>query len=197
MEPADEPRKYLVDMKARAHVELDRVARGVGDPERLHYLIEQIAEALRSGGPFEVRDSVPLGEVVAGRIREYRKLAGWTQQELATVAAEVGLKWSRQTVAEVENEYRKVSIGELVIVAALFGVPMVALLVPGEWDVHVGVGAGAPVFEHELLELLIGPDGDGREVGSDWEAAQSLLGPGHSHLAADIERRRGRPEKES
>lgn len=101
------------------------------------------------------------------RLKEHRAGAGWTQARLAEAMAQLGFQWSRQQVAEVEAGTRRVTDRELLGLAALYGVPVLAFLSPadGEWVEFPGVGSLDPGVVRELLS------GEG---GPDWEAAREV-----------------------
>jgi transcriptional regulator with XRE-family HTH domain len=73
---------------------------------------------------------VPLAEVVADRVRSHRERLQWTQDELAAQMSLIGFNWNRVTVAEAEGKGRgrRVTVEELLGLAALFGVGVVHLL---------------------------------------------------------------------
>ncbi len=64
-------------------------------------------------------DAVPLGRVISGRLRELR--AGVPQETVAAEARQLGLDWSRATVADIELGRRQLSIGELLLLPEIFG----------------------------------------------------------------------------
>jgi len=177
------------EAQVAARQELERVLQRRGDRSRLNYLLDRIEER---HDPFAVRSATPIHEITALRIRMLRKLAGWTQEELAAVVARAGAPWSRQTVADIENLKRRVSVSECLVLGALFGVPALSLMLTAEPGSVTRLESGQELNEELLFELLVGPEANAEPVGSDWEAARTLLGPGLQELAADLEHRRGR-----
>jgi transcriptional regulator with XRE-family HTH domain len=122
----------------------------------------------RVNGPGEAESrTVTTDEVRVARLKEHRAGAGWTQARLAEAMAQLGFQWSRQQVAEVEAGTRRVTDRELLGLAALYGVPVLAFLRPAddEWVEFPGVGSLDPGVVRELLS------GEG---GPDWEAARGV-----------------------
>ncbi len=78
-----------------------------------------------------------LEATVAAGVRRHRIEAGWTQGRLAEAARGLGLGWKRITVVEMETGRRKLGLRELLIVAAMFGVPVVDLLVPEDEEATI------------------------------------------------------------
>ena len=74
------------------------------------------------------RVPVPAEQVVAANIKAWRRAAGLTQGDLAGEMAALGWHWYKQTAGRVERNERKVRIGELVDLAAVFGVTAAELL---------------------------------------------------------------------
>ena len=72
---------------------------------------------------------VTVTDVVAAAIRTIRDNAELTQAEMARLMVKAGfVTWKRITVAEVESGKRKLSIEEMMGVAALFDVPVAFLM---------------------------------------------------------------------
>jgi transcriptional regulator with XRE-family HTH domain len=73
--------------------------------------------------------SQTVEDFLANQIKEVRSRRDWTQDELARRARELGLAdWTRSVVAAIEHRNRRLSIGELVAVAALLGTSLPDLL---------------------------------------------------------------------
>jgi len=67
----------------------------------------------------------PLEDFLAERVREVRSSKGWTQDELARRARDLGLsEWTRSVVAAIEHRNRRLSLGEAVTLAALLEVSL-------------------------------------------------------------------------
>jgi transcriptional regulator with XRE-family HTH domain len=62
---------------------------------------------------------VTLGEVVGKNVQRLRRLSGFGQADLGE---EIGLGWTRDTVANIETGRRQLSIEELFELAAFFGI---------------------------------------------------------------------------
>lgn len=83
------------------------------------------AQLEESGGP----TILSFGDVAARNLKRLRTEAGRTQAELAEDMNRIGFRqWSRVTVAEAESTKRKLSLEELLGLAALFDRPVVGLL---------------------------------------------------------------------
>ncbi|HLK78282.1 MAG TPA: helix-turn-helix transcriptional regulator [Streptosporangiaceae bacterium] len=70
----------------------------------------------------------PSEQAVAARLRELRLAAGLSQSGLAERMAGLGWPWHQQTVNQAENRKRKLRLGELVDLAAIYGIPPARLL---------------------------------------------------------------------
>jgi transcriptional regulator with XRE-family HTH domain len=71
--------------------------------------------------------------VIAQRVKEVRRLHGWSASRLAEEMARVGVAWDRSIVANLENGRRPyVTVEELLTLAAALGVHPVDLVVPPE-----------------------------------------------------------------
>ena len=66
--------------------------------------------------------------IFARRLREVRRQAGVTQQQLASRMTEVGHKLHRSAVAKIELGERPVTIGEAVQLAGILGAPLMELV---------------------------------------------------------------------
>jgi transcriptional regulator with XRE-family HTH domain len=114
-------------------------------------------------------DVIDLAQVVARRVRDHRIEAGLTQAKLAAEMAFLGFdKWTRVTVAEVENGTRKATLDELLGLATLYSVPMVEFLLPevSETVQHALLGE---VEGHAIRQMVMGPSS-----GPDWAPAVRL-----------------------
>jgi transcriptional regulator with XRE-family HTH domain len=69
-------------------------------------------------------------EVFRERLREVRRLKGWTQQQLADVLTDAGLKLDATAVTRLERGTRGVALDEVVAIAAALGVSPLHLIVP-------------------------------------------------------------------
>ncbi|MCX5270986.1 helix-turn-helix domain-containing protein [Streptomyces virginiae] len=72
----------------------------------------------------------PVG-VIGERTRQLRQRKGWTAAELGDRMSDLGVKWDRSIVANLENGRRKsVSVGELLGLAMALDVAPVHILIP-------------------------------------------------------------------
>lgn len=71
-----------------------------------------------------------ISEVVRARVGEIRKLRRLAQKEVAERMADIGFAWHRQTVGQVEAGTRKLTVDEVVGLAAVLGTTVRQLLSP-------------------------------------------------------------------
>jgi transcriptional regulator with XRE-family HTH domain len=123
------------------------------------------------------RQDVTFGDVVARRIGQLREQAGadWTQARLAQAMNDLGFAWQRITVAEVEGGARKVTLEELLGLAALYGVPLVTFLLPKDSE-SVQFPRIGRIEPAAVRELILGADSEASQGGQDWKAAADLAG---------------------
>jgi hypothetical protein len=76
------------------------------------------------------------------------------------------------TVTEVENTKRRVSLEELLGLAALYSMPLAWFLEPGEND-HLRF-QGRVLVPDVWRELVLGPDAQIGAAGLDWDAAKQV-----------------------
>lgn len=93
----------------------------------------------RTGPPERAR---AMHEVLAERVREYRRRRGWSQQDLANEMAKLGYRINRVTLAKLEaggTRAENASLLEVLVVAAALDVPPPLLLLPlgDDVDVHL------------------------------------------------------------
>ncbi len=94
-------------------------------------------------------------DFLADQIREIRAQRGWTQDELARRARELGLtEWTRSVVAALEHRNRRLSVGELVVVGAILEMSLPDLLraAPDE----LLVGPGLTISKEAMISALAG-----------------------------------------
>ncbi len=130
-------------------------------------------------------------EIIAENIRNLRLEAGWTQQQLADAMTAIGFTWARETAVEVERTGRKVQLEEVVGIAALFGIPIMELLLP---DNQTAIVVGnASTDRGQLSELMLGRGGKIGNGGADWLAPLYIVGGGKTieRPAVDLWQNRG------
>ena len=118
------------------------IASGQDDGDNQQALSEAVDAALqaavvlerkkRGGASWSTPGEASFTEIIAENVRNLRLEAGWTQQQVADAMAEIGFNWSRETTVEIERTGRKVQLEELMGIAALFGVPVLELLMPDD-----------------------------------------------------------------
>jgi transcriptional regulator with XRE-family HTH domain len=70
-----------------------------------------------------------LAKALGHRVRVLRTGKGWSQLRLAELAVESGLReWRRPLIANLEAGHRRLDLGEAIVLASVFGVPLLDLL---------------------------------------------------------------------
>ncbi len=148
-------------------------------PPRLRRIAQGMAAELRARIAPE-RRAVTIQHVMGARLREHRTTAGWSQQRLAEAMVDLGHDtWSRVTVAEAEaGERRRISIEEMLSLAALFGVPGLSFILPAEGEDMVLAGHEEGVPAAVVEELILGAGGQVGTGGPHWPAAEALAPSG-------------------
>ena len=78
---------------------------------------------------------MPLpSEVFKVRLREARRLKGWTQQELAAALSRAGVELGEFAITRLENGKRGVSLDQAIAIAAVLGVSPLHMIVPLDDD---------------------------------------------------------------
>lgn len=124
--------------------------------------------------------------VIAERIREHRLKEGMTQASLAVALTRAGFDWKRITVAEVEaaasvnpdrrSGARRVTLEELLALAAIFRVPMVELMLPSPGREYLAWQQDRSLEASDVSELMLGRDGRIGVGGTTWAVADRVLG---------------------
>jgi transcriptional regulator with XRE-family HTH domain len=120
-----------------------------------------IAERTRRMSEAMIEDGtlrpVTFGEVVARSVKLLRERATITQQQLAVYMERLGfVSWKRITVAEVESGKRKLSIEEMVGLAALFDAPVASVLCAFESREALALNERWVVTSGQAQELVTG-----------------------------------------
>jgi hypothetical protein len=188
---------------------LGKLSRGQDAELELHRAVDAalrsaLASAARHRDSSWTRPfSATFGQVIGQNIKAHRNEAGWTQADLAAAMARMGFAWKRITLAEVEAADRRCGLEELLVLAALFAVPVLALLDPGD-DIVIDLPK-IDARPEVVRQLLVGRGGQVGQGGPRWAAAAELLGaPAHDddRPAIDLWRKRsarsakGRQHKE-
>ncbi len=140
----------------------------------------------RRYGSWSTPFSASFAEIIAERLKTLRSDAGWTQAQLAEAMHLYFPTWGRVTVAQVEATSRRLSFEELVVLGALFAVPVVDLLVPTDVTLNLPTTDLAPEV---LRELLVGAGGRIGKGGLDWSAAMQVASEPGPRPATDLWRR--------
>jgi DNA-binding XRE family transcriptional regulator len=88
--------------------------------------------------------SLPLN-LIGTRVRELRDRRGWTQEDLSTKLQVFGWDVSRESLAKLETQQRRVPDGELFILAKVLGTTTDALFVP-----NINIKKLGPAFRMRL-----------------------------------------------
>ena len=81
-------------------------------------------------------------EVFRARLREVRRLKGWTQQQLADALASAGVKLDASGITRMERGTRGVTLDDVIAIAAALGVSPLHMLVPLENDEALNIAPG-------------------------------------------------------
>ncbi len=118
------------------------------------------------------RVSRPLGGILGAAIREARETRRLRQDDLAAVAREVGLPWTRVTVAAIEIGRRRLTLDEFLLLPAVLNFTELAELFP--MDSWVGLTKETSVHSTELKYILSGKAGKGHPGNYDTPAQRKL-----------------------
>jgi transcriptional regulator with XRE-family HTH domain len=98
------------------------------------------------------RNDPPRIDQVFGRnLERLRREKGWSQDDLVSRGWQVGLSWSRSTIAALEGGRRSVELGEVVLVALILD-SSVAELLAG--DDLATVGGGTRMALEQVRQVL-------------------------------------------
>ena len=146
--------------------------------------VEPLLDALRRALAADVapfRDSyagvVDYPRVIGANLRRIRDEAELTQAQVADAMQRLRFDWKRITVTQIEGATRRVSLEELISLAALYGLPVLELLWPRDDETVELYEGGPPLDAEDLQELLVGKRGRQGTGGIDWEPALRLAGP--------------------
>ena len=114
-----------------------------------------------------------FGDIVGSNLKAVRGESGWTQEKLAEAMTNAGFDWKRVTCAEVEADTRRISMEELLTVAALFAVPAIELMLPKDVELELPY---AGLRTSQVQELMLGRGGRVGEGGTGWPVARKALG---------------------
>lgn len=146
---------------------------------------------------FEWYDPIPVGDLIGRNVRRLREERELTQHELAQLWQRNGLNWARSKVSALESGARPtMSVGEIVIIAKAFRVPLRELF-RGPERVLIGLVEASCMPVADLEELFGGAPSDGVTLNPDyvsWRKGQQGI-PVTRSLQADAElaQRLGRP----
>lgn len=139
------------------------------------------------------------------RLREVRRIKGWTQQQLSEALADLGVRLESTTINRLEKGSRGVSVDEVIGIAAALGVSPLHLLVPLEDGETVDVTPNLTVSAADARAWLRGQrplrDTDDDKIfytqapETDWDA----IAPRVAHRFAnreEYEQTRARWERE-
>jgi transcriptional regulator with XRE-family HTH domain len=102
-------------------------------------------------------ESTPYAAVLAANIRAMRSRRGLGQETLAKRMRGLGHgEWVRQTVGATERGRRKLTVGEVVSMAAALDTTVVALMVPSPDDKSVSFPSGVAIAGKSMQGLITG-----------------------------------------
>jgi transcriptional regulator with XRE-family HTH domain len=168
--------------------DLRQAARRLADTDesdgRFDDLVGELLQAIMkaANAAIEVNSEIPreldYQKIIANRLHESRQRVGWTQAQVAQGMQQLGYKWTRDTVAGIENDVRKVSLEELLGFAVLFNVPMVQFIKPPLH--HKYIFPNNQVISGDLLwDLVSGEETrEARTTGVLWLTAETIAGFG-------------------
>lgn len=168
---SDVAAQHLAEARARA----DEAAAVVRQSEMELARIEHELHHLAGMRDDEVASVGTFAEAVSRSVRNLRETAGYRQQDLADRMSRNGFPWQRLTVTEVEKGSRRVSLDELVMLAAIFRVPVLRILLPGDVGslaLETRSGEAIWVDAYDVRDLFVGDDG---KIGDRAEHAADRL----------------------
>jgi len=132
-----------------------------------------------------------LGEILARNIAAERNRRDLQQQDLADRMRDLGWKWVRQTVGEVENNRRRLTAEEVLALSIALETSIPALLPPVDGDTVVVLPSGAELSGTAVQMLARGL----AKIGVTWYRNKATF----NVPAASVERFRqtfgeGKPE---
>ena len=88
-------------------------------------------------------------EVFRARLREVRRLKGWTQQQLADELASIGVRLDASGITRMERGSRGVTLDDVIAIAAALGVSPLHMFIPLDNDdmVNAAPGISADVLD--------------------------------------------------
>lgn len=111
-----------------------------------------------------------IDQVLGTNLERLRKEKGWSQDDLVSRGWQVGLPWSRSTIAALEGGKRGVELGEVVLLALILN-SSVAELLAGDDLTLVGDGTG--MWLDDVRDVLT----------SDHQTAQESFPDIHSRVS--------------
>lgn len=101
---------------------------------------------------------VSLQFVIAENVRRIRRERGLLQEDIATAARWVGLKWSSVTVTQIESQSRLLSLDEFLLLPMILQCSLTDLVTVEEDDRSVVLGYGT-ILDGATLPRLVSQDG--------------------------------------
>ena len=114
----------------------------------------------------------PLTDITGQEIKKYRQLQGLTADELAQRVTKAGLRYTRDQLINLEREKGRrtsVSVGEVLVFAAVLGVPPAFLITPVGGSQTVEYLKGRTADPWNAFRWFHGGDGGGLLDGADSE----------------------------
>jgi transcriptional regulator with XRE-family HTH domain len=101
-----------------------------------------------------------LGELIGARIRQARRVRGWTQEQLGAELGKVtrGKAWAKQQVYQAERGRRAFDIADLITLALALDYPLWWFVQPDQ-GADVQVSPGFKLSAKRLTRAVVGPSG--------------------------------------
>jgi transcriptional regulator with XRE-family HTH domain len=100
------------------------------------------------------KEPVSLSAVVASNMRRIRMERGLLQEDIATAARWVGLKWSSVTVTQIESQSRSLSLDDFLLLPLVLRCPIKELLLTDDKDQLIELGYGTVLSAGTVLGLV-------------------------------------------
>jgi transcriptional regulator with XRE-family HTH domain len=119
-----------------------------------------------------------IEELVATNMRSRRQELGFTQADLAELAAAAGAAWTQAKVALVETGRRQIGLGEALLLGNILGVGLDQLVIdPNDTGTSTIDVAGVSVTTEQLARMLQGQPVLTRDVNREWkDVATTMMG---------------------
>jgi hypothetical protein len=99
---------------------------------------------------------VTLNQYLGQRVKQHRAVSSrnWRQDDVALKARQLGFDWHRDTVAAIENDLRKLTIGEFIYIPLILDMSDHADLFPVGDDTVIEMAPGLEVKAYSLRSFF-------------------------------------------